>query len=156
MSDWHDPRGSRKRKGGTMKALDFKRDIKIAISLVYYVGLVVLGYLRRLTGRPLPRRLTVLYYHGIPPEHRLGFARQMNALHRKAHILQASYRGELPSGKQSVAIPFDDALISVAEIGLPELAKHSFHSTIFVPVGWIGRTPGWMMEESELTPATEK
>jgi peptidoglycan/xylan/chitin deacetylase (PgdA/CDA1 family) len=137
-----------------MKALDFKRNIKILISLVYYAALAVSGYLRRLTGRPSTRRLTILYYHGISPEQRLSFARQMNTLRRNAGILPASYRGELPSGKKPVAITFDDAFMSVAEIAVPELAKHLFHSTIFVPVDWIGRTPGWLMEESEFTPTT--
>jgi peptidoglycan/xylan/chitin deacetylase (PgdA/CDA1 family) len=135
-----------------MRALDFRRGTKIVISLVCYAALVVLGFSRRLTGRPSPRRLTILYYHGISPAHRHGFARQMNALRRRAQILPASYRGELPSGRKSVAITFDDAFVSVAEIALPELAKHCFHCTIFVPVGWIGRSPGWHMEES--VPAT--
>jgi peptidoglycan/xylan/chitin deacetylase (PgdA/CDA1 family) len=57
--------------------------------------------------------------------------------------------GELPSGRKCVAITFDDAFTSVAENALPELARHSLHSTIFVPVGWIGRTPGWVMEDNE-------
>jgi peptidoglycan/xylan/chitin deacetylase (PgdA/CDA1 family) len=70
----------------------------------------------------------------------------MEALHRGAIVVPASYRGELPSGKKCVAITFDDAFVSVAENGLPELSRHSFHSTIFVPVGWMGRTPGWAVE----------
>ena len=53
-----------------------------------------------------------------------------------------------------MAITFDDAFTSVAENALPELARHSFHATIFVPVGWIGRTPGWVMEDSQPGVAT--
>jgi peptidoglycan/xylan/chitin deacetylase (PgdA/CDA1 family) len=78
---------------------------------------------------------------------RVNFVRQMDALHRGANVVPASYRGELPSRKKCVAITFDDAFCSVAENALPELAKRSFHSTIFVPVGWLGRTPGWVMED---------
>jgi peptidoglycan/xylan/chitin deacetylase (PgdA/CDA1 family) len=48
-----------------------------------------------------------------------------------------------------VAITFDDAFRSVAENALPELSKHSFHATIFVPVGWLGQTPGWTLETVE-------
>ena len=138
-----------------MRAPEFRRDLKIAISLVYYAMRAIFRFSLRLAGRPSARRLTILYYHGVSTEHRLSFARQMDALHRGACILPASYRGELPSGKKCVAITFDDAFISVAENALPELARHSLHSTIFVPVGWIGRTPGWVMEDSEPAPAAD-
>ncbi|WP_219683576.1 polysaccharide deacetylase family protein [Bradyrhizobium canariense] len=60
-------------------------------------------------------------------------------------MVPASYRGKLPQGGKCVAITFDDAFISVAANALPELTRHSFHSTIFVPVGWIGQTPAWAM-----------
>jgi peptidoglycan/xylan/chitin deacetylase (PgdA/CDA1 family) len=136
-------------KCGTMRIPEFRRDLKIAISLVYYAARAISRYSLRLAGRPSTQRLTILYYHGVSPEHRHSFARQMDALHRGARILPASYRGELPSGKKCVAITFDDAFTSVAENALPELARHSLHSTIFVPVGWIGRTPGWVMEDNE-------
>ena len=132
-----------------MRASEFRRNIKIAVSLVYYVVRAIFRYSLRLAGRTSTLRLTILYYHGVSPEHRLGFARQMDALHRGARVMPASYRGELPPGNKCVAITFDDALVSVAEIALPELVRHSFHSTIFVPVGWIGRTPGWAMKKSE-------
>jgi peptidoglycan/xylan/chitin deacetylase (PgdA/CDA1 family) len=138
-----------------MRPIDVKRQTKVAISLVYYAGLVVLSHLRGMTGRPFARRLTILYYHGVSTEQRLSFARQMNALHRNARVLPASYQGKLPPGITPVAITFDDAFVSVAEIALPELANYSFHSTIFVPVGWLGRAPGWMMEDNEVAAGTE-
>lgn len=129
-----------------MRAPQFKRDSMIAVSLIYYLLRGAFCHLLRLAGRPIIERLTVLYYHGVLPEDRPGFARQMDALHRGARVIPASYRGRVLPGKKCVAITFDDALTSVAENALPELAKHSFHSTILVPVGWIGRTPGWAME----------
>ena len=132
-----------------MRAPEFRRDVKIAISLAYYAMRTIFRYSLRLAGRPSTQRLTILYYHGVSSEHRLGFVRQMDALHRRACVLPASYRGELPLGRKCVAITFDDAFTSVAENALPELARHSLHSTIFVPVGWIGRTPGWVMKKSE-------
>ncbi|WP_198026699.1 polysaccharide deacetylase family protein [Bradyrhizobium sp. ARR65] len=114
--------------------------------MVYYGARTLFRYSLRLTGRPSTQRLTILYYHGVSPKHRHSFARQMDALRRSAFVLPASYRGDLPSGKKCVAITFDDAFVSVAENALPELARRSFHSTIFVPVGWMGRTPGWAMK----------
>lgn len=130
-----------------MRTSRLKRDLKVVVSLSYYVLRGSLRYLLRLAGRPPAQQLTVLYYHGVLPEERTAFSRQLDALRRGARVIPTSHRGELAPGKKCVAITFDDALTSVAENALPELAKHSFHSTIFVPVGWIGRTPGWAMED---------
>jgi peptidoglycan/xylan/chitin deacetylase (PgdA/CDA1 family) len=132
-----------------MRAPEVKRNLKIAISLAYYMGRGVLHSLLRLVGRSDRERLTVLYYHGILPEQRLGFHRQMATLQRWARVVPASFRGKLGSGKKCVAITFDDALISLLENALPQLENYSFHATVFVPTGWLGRTPGWSMKESE-------
>ena len=135
----------------TIKLLDLRRSLKIGASLIFYlvreVGRVVL----RLLGQQPRERLTVLYYHGVTAGSRSNFARQMRALGRRALVVPASYRGPLPTakGRKCVAITFDDAFRSVAENALPELSKHSFHATIFVPVGWLGQTPGWTMEPAE-------
>jgi peptidoglycan/xylan/chitin deacetylase (PgdA/CDA1 family) len=74
----------------------------------------------------------------------------METLRRAARVSPAFYRGNLSSGKQNVAITFDDAFVSVAENALPELAKHGFHSTIFVPAGLLGSRPAWSMESGSL------
>jgi peptidoglycan/xylan/chitin deacetylase (PgdA/CDA1 family) len=79
----------------------------------------------------------------------------MEALHKGAIVLPASYRGKLPVGQKCVAITFDDAFVSLIEYALPELSKYSFHCTIFVPVGWLGRTPGWKVETDGLVEAPE-
>jgi len=127
---------------------EIKRGVKVAISLVYYAAGAIFRHSLRLLGLSPPRRLTILYYHGVSAEHRLSFGHQMLALHKRVRVLPASYRGELPSGPKCVALTFDDAFMSIAENALPELAKYSFHATVFVPVGWIGQTPRWAMEES--------
>ena len=127
-----------------------KRALKIAVSLVYYVLRGIWRCLLRLAGRSSAQRLTVLYYHGVLPGERTAFARQMETLRRAARVFPTSYRGRLPPGKKCVAITFDDAFASVAENAVPELVKHSFHATIFVPVGWLGRAPGWAMEQDAL------
>ncbi|MCG2645416.1 MULTISPECIES: polysaccharide deacetylase family protein [Bradyrhizobium] len=123
-----------------------RRYVKILISLTYFAGRAILRFI---LGQSSAQRLTVLYYHGISAEDRSAFARQMEALHRGAQVVPASHRGPLPEGKKCVAITFDDAFVSVAQNALPELARYAFHSTIFVPVGWLGRAPGWVMNEIE-------
>jgi peptidoglycan/xylan/chitin deacetylase (PgdA/CDA1 family) len=139
-------------RSDTMRVVDHKRNLKIAISLIYYLVRAIFHVSLRLLGRPRRQRLTILYYHGVTRDSRPSFARQMQALYRGAIVLPASYRGQLAADKNRkfVAITFDDAFISVAENGLPELEKYSFHSTIFVPVGWLGQTPGWALETSEV------
>ena len=131
-----------------MRVIDHKRNLKIAISLIYYLVRAIFDTSLRLLGRPRRPRLTILYYHGVTRGSRQNFARQMQALSRGATVLPASYRGNLAAdqNRKFVAITFDDAFVSVAENGLPELDKYSFHSTIFVPVGWLGQTPGWALE----------
>ena len=130
-----------------MKMPRLKRNTKIAISLVYYALVIAFRCGLRLAGRPVRSRLIILYYHGLPAAFRLKFARQMDLLQRFACVLPASYRGDLPSDRRCVAITFDDAFQSVFENAIPELAAHSFHATIFVPVGFVGRNPRWEMEE---------
>jgi peptidoglycan/xylan/chitin deacetylase (PgdA/CDA1 family) len=130
-----------------MRMLGLKRNAKIAISLIYYAFVTVFRGGLRIAGLPVRRRLIILYYHGLPANYRLRFARQMDLLQRLACVLPASYRGDLPSDKRCVAITFDDAFQSVLEHAVPELAARSFHATIFVPVGFVGRNPRWEMEE---------
>src|SRR5579862_7174203 len=127
-----------------MKNQLLKRVVKIAISLVYF-GLISLA--RRSDGR-----LVILYYHGVPARFRLNFQRQMDALRRRANVIPATFRGRLPAAKQCVAITFDDAFDSLIDNALPILAARSFHSTIFVPVGWIARRPSWATDEDGLGP----
>lgn len=135
--------------------VDLRRYAKIGISLIYYIARGFGRLVLRLCGHEPSRRLTILYYHEVTAEQRSKFKRQMEVLGRKALVLPASYRGPLPEDKKCVAITFDDAFCSVAENALPELKKHSFHSTIFVPVGWLGKTPGWMMDPIETGSVTE-
>lgn len=138
-----------------MSSVDVRRNLKIAISLVYYVVRGIYRSSLRLLGRAPEQRLTIIYYHGVTRSCKLSFARQMQALHRDAHVVPASYRGELPLGRKCVAVTFDDAFVSLAENALPQLGKYSFHCTIFVPVGWLGRTPGWRIETTGLVAPPE-
>jgi peptidoglycan/xylan/chitin deacetylase (PgdA/CDA1 family) len=125
-----------------------KRMAKLAISLLYFLAGALARWILRAIGLSPHPRLVILYYHGIPQEYRGNFVRQMEALRRGARVSPAFYRGNLPLDKQSVAITFDDAYVSVAENALPELAARGFHSTIFVPVGSLGSCPTWTIENS--------
>jgi peptidoglycan/xylan/chitin deacetylase (PgdA/CDA1 family) len=132
-----------------MNAPDFKRFIKLGISLLYFVTRAVVHRALYMLGRPVNQKLVILYYHGVARGERSRFARQMETLQRTACVVPASYRGVLPPGRKHVAITFDDAFVSVRENAIPELLVRSFHSTIFVPTGFLGRCPGWAMRDEE-------
>lgn len=125
---------------------DSKRQIKLAFSFIYYTAMVVFNFFLRTAGRTPRRQLTILYYHSVPFQERAAFARQMQALGNATHVVPASYRGALPPDRNSVAITFDDAFVSVLENALPEIAARSYCCTIFVPVGALGQHPTWAIE----------
>lgn len=123
-----------------------KDDVKVAISAIWYSSDLIVRRLMRLIGRRVKPRFVVLYYHGVDHASHGEFARQMDALARHATVLSASYTGKLPDAAPCVAITFDDAFRSVLENAVPELLSRSLQATIFVPVGFIGRTPAWETE----------
>jgi len=120
--------------------------VKVAISMLWYTGAVLSRGLMRLAGRGPTARFVVLYYHGIPEEARPRFARQMEALSRGTTVVRAAHAGALPDGGSYVAITFDDAFRSVGSNAVPELLSRGFPATIFVPVDFLGKNPGWEMK----------
>jgi peptidoglycan/xylan/chitin deacetylase (PgdA/CDA1 family) len=122
-----------------------KRQLKIAISCVFYVLGWPVSALASVVGIEKKQRLVILYYHDIPAAIRARFARQMDKLMQRATVVGADWRGGAVKGRVC-AITFDDAFVSVLDNALPELAKRRLPCTIFVPVGALGRPPGWTME----------
>ena len=122
--------------------------VKVALSALYWVGLVAADSGRRLLGLAGRSRLTILYYHAVPSDFRFEFERQLGTLSRRANVVPANYRGALASNARNVAITFDDAFSSVAEQAIGALASRSFPSTIFAPAGLIGKAPNWNVENS--------
>lgn len=128
-----------------------KRHIKISVSLLVYI-LRLLKKRLGLTTRS--QYLTILYYHGVPASKTASFAAQMAILARVARVVSADWQGppgtDVHDTRQLLtAITFDDAFESVVENALPVLAAHRFPCTIFVPVGHLGRPPGWSMEADD-------
>jgi peptidoglycan/xylan/chitin deacetylase (PgdA/CDA1 family) len=122
-----------------------ERGVKVAISMLWYSGASLSRGLMRLAGRSPTARFVVLYYHEVPDEARSHFARQMQALSRTATVVRAAHTGPLPDGGSYVAITFDDAFRSVRTNAVPELLTRGFPATIFVPVDFLGKKPGWEM-----------
>lgn len=99
---------------------------------------------RRATGRPVPGRCTVLYYHAIPATHRTHFARQLDTLLAFARPVPATFDGPVPDNLRYVVVTFDDAFASVIDNAMPELSQRNIPWTVFVPSGRLGQPPTWL------------
>ncbi len=109
---------------------------------------IAMGWDRAERVRRPPPKLTILYYHAVRPDQRDAFNAQMAALKREANIVAPDHSGPLDADRPNIAVTFDDAFRSVREHALPALEQHRVPATIFVPTGWLGRSPGWRMETS--------
>jgi peptidoglycan/xylan/chitin deacetylase (PgdA/CDA1 family) len=103
----------------------------------------------------LEPRLKILVYHGVERTDpgpwdvsESDFCRQLDWLLERPHpvlrlcdALSALETGTLP--ERAVAITFDDAHASLAEVALPELRERDLPATVFVPTGWVGREDGF-------------
>ena len=121
-----------------------KRLLKLLISLGVHGVDVVGDALRRLLGRPAPARCVVIYYHGIRPDLREGFARQMDLVSRLTTVLPGDHQGDLAPGRRYSMITFDDGFVTYLEQALPEMETRGLPSTNFIPTGSLGHTPRWI------------
>ncbi len=122
-----------------------KRQIKILISALFWMGQVPWRALARLVGTD--RSLVIIYYHGVSSAQRENFARQLSSLAKRADVVPADFMGDGPARRPRVAITFDDGLTSVLENAIPELVKRQMPCTIFFPSGALGSVPDWETEE---------
>ena len=85
----------------------------------------------------------VLYYHGISPQQRAQFARQMDVLLHHTVPIRADFATPLPKNGRFACVTFDDGLVSFAERALPELEKRGIPAAIFAVSGKLGQEPDW-------------
>lgn len=95
------------------------------------------------------RCLTILYYHAVPDEDAANFAAQMEHLAKNAELVFADCETLPETDKPIVAVSFDDAFESVADNALPVMERLGIPTTIYVPTGWLGKTPGWAAETAD-------
>jgi peptidoglycan/xylan/chitin deacetylase (PgdA/CDA1 family) len=100
----------------------------------------------RIQGKKSPGKCVVLYYHAIPPNRTEVFKRQIDELLRMARPISAAETASLEPGNRYFAITFDDAFVSVLEEAIPVLAVRNIPCIIFVPTGYLGRSPAWKHE----------
>ncbi len=100
----------------------------------------------RLSGKKPPGKCVVLYYHAVRPDQARAFENQVDELLRLAKPITASEIASLEPGGKYFAITFDDAFASVLDNAIPVLAARKIPCIVFVPTGYMGRSPGWEHE----------
>jgi peptidoglycan/xylan/chitin deacetylase (PgdA/CDA1 family) len=124
------------------------RLVKLGISIVYFAAVGVVRHLRRIAGKKPAGSCVVLYYHNVPDKYRAQFQRQMETLAAGCHTgdlrtIELKDIGNLPAGSHSVAVTFDDALVSFAENAVPVLHRLGIPATVFALAGAMDCQPVW-------------
>ena len=101
-------------------------------------------------GRKTSAVAVVLVYHGIIPEHRQLFARQMDRLLTIAQPISADHSTALEKGCRYVAVTFDNGYESMFDSAWPELKIRGIPVTIFVVSGCLGLYPSWAIGDVPL------
>jgi peptidoglycan/xylan/chitin deacetylase (PgdA/CDA1 family) len=128
---------------GARRSRTATRIVSLAIATAYWAARGVYGAVRRLFGAPGTTPLVVLTYHAVSAQDAPRFERQMLALKRSATPVFADEPLARPGRR--VAVTFDDAFQCVFDYALPVLARHDVPATVFVPTGFLGARPGWMV-----------
>ena len=95
---------------------------------ILYLGVAAIVYLVTIGGRLGRKKSVVLCYHGIPPEQKQRFGRQMEKL-----------IGRFPD----ICITFDDAFENLLENVLPLLNELRIPAIVFAVPGNLGKSPQW-------------
>lgn len=117
----------------------------LGVSVTYQASRRTYGALAALVGASRTSRLVVLTYHAVRESDVRNFEIQMRDLERRATAVFADGR-LISNGRQAIAVTFDDAFQSVVDNALPVLAKYGIPATVFVPTGFLGGAPGWILK----------
>ena len=122
---------------------EVKRVLFMAISILFFLVDLFWRLVCIAVHKTIPATGVVLYYHSIPAQQRVAFARQMDKLIRWSRPLRADTRAPLSPGVRHAAVTFDDVYQNIIENALPELAQRHIPATLFVVADALGETPKW-------------
>jgi peptidoglycan/xylan/chitin deacetylase (PgdA/CDA1 family) len=120
----------------------WKRALKCGISLFVFLFSETRKTLARALGQTPEGKCVVLYYHSVPAAERRLFARQLEILLRCARPIRTDEDTAPASGRDSVAITFDDGFENFLTQALPELEKRNMPATVFVIADGMNREFG--------------
>jgi peptidoglycan/xylan/chitin deacetylase (PgdA/CDA1 family) len=99
------------------------------VARVVYLIVAVLYWLGTGFGRVGRRDVVTLCYHGVKPDQRRRFARQMAWIARR--------------GRGRVRVTFDDAFANLLDNALPVMHELGIPATVFAVTGNLGSRPDW-------------
>ena len=122
----------------------FRRIVRLLISSIYYC-LIIIFKNDKTNGE-------VILYHSIFPGDRQKFSCQMEIVKRLTTPCTFPIGNKKPVDGNYVFVTFDDAFKNFVDNALPELEKGKIPALVFVPVNYMGKTPGWSSwgDESEM------
>jgi peptidoglycan/xylan/chitin deacetylase (PgdA/CDA1 family) len=118
--------------------------VKLIISLALWVYDSARGAICHSLGYKQPATCVILCYHSVGAAEKTHFARQMDQLLRTASPIHIETKPDMKDGRHYAGISFDDGFRCVVENALPELEKRNIPAVLFVPVGYLGFTAGWL------------
>lgn len=126
----------------------FMRVLKLLISTQYLLWSVLRDWVLRMAGRPLAYSYVVLMYHRIRRSERVAFERQMAALKRVTRLVAVDGLDPVVGSRgRYAAVTFDDGCAGFMDVALPILRREAIPAIVFVPSGFVGRTPAWFTAE---------
>jgi peptidoglycan/xylan/chitin deacetylase (PgdA/CDA1 family) len=121
----------------------WKRALKCGISLFVFLFDETSKTLVRVLGQPPRSKCVVLYYHSVPASERRLFAQQLDVVVRHAQPIRTDEDDFDPaSGRDCVAITFDDGFENFLTQALPELEKRNIPAAVFVIANGMNREFG--------------
>jgi peptidoglycan/xylan/chitin deacetylase (PgdA/CDA1 family) len=120
----------------------WKRAFKCGISLFVFLFDETWKTLVRVFGQTPDGKCVVLYYHSVPASERRLFAQQLDVVVRCARPIRTDEDIDPVSGRDYVAITFDDGFENFLTQALPELEKRKIPSTVFVIADGMNREFG--------------
>jgi peptidoglycan/xylan/chitin deacetylase (PgdA/CDA1 family) len=115
------------------------RIIKLGISLLYFAYVRTKG----LFNDAPESSCVVLYYHSVPEKYRPLFEKQMRVIADRKLAIDIARLDDLPRGKCSVVITFDDALQNFTDCAVPVLLGFQIPAVVFVVADALGSKPVW-------------
>ncbi len=118
------------------------RRVQLLIALLYLLWLRLSRIFKR------QGTLVTLCYHEVTAQQKARFLAQMDMLQKLAKPVFADVPLPLPQGHH-VAVTFDDGFQNLLDNALPELAQRGIPVTLFIPSGYLARTPAWLQKYPE-------
>jgi len=97
-----------------------------------------------LPGKQIPPAVVIITYHPLQAGDTHRFEKQMAALLKIGHPVSLNDNLKTLNNGINIAVTFDDAYQSVFHNAIPVLQRHHIPATIFVPSGYLGKSPEWI------------